>query len=291
MNILPKKRWHVRNKDNIARVRRDEEQAAEEERERQRRIALAEQESRTAALRDKARKRRRGEDDDDDDDTKSAIATVEESQKAVSHVNFFRELEEGKKIGGVNKDHEEEKRLEKEKYEKSIGLLTYLGQSVTESKDSKPWYINESKAKKQKTEESNNSTIDSKKKDKMDPMREMEKYLKTKKHKHKHKHRLKFETTNNKEISKHKHKHKHKHKDSKKDEERQKPTIEQLRAERIRREAAERFKVNRLLSGQSTESQPSTETLVEDRSSRRYNSQFNPDLVRKPKNRDYMWNV
>ncbi|KAF2349225.1 CBF1-interacting co-repressor CIR N-terminal domain [Trinorchestia longiramus] len=178
MNILPKKRWHVRTKDNIARVRRDEAKAAEEEKERERRAKLAEQEARTALLRqrartaeetsglpkidfigsgkseDKAAENSTTENSDDLSSNKNLDAFSSQINKPCAdiftesgNINFFKDLETG--VGSTNsltnKDHEAEERAEKEKYEKQIGLLTYLGQDTLEATKSKEWYHDSSR--------------------------------------------------------------------------------------------------------------------------------------------------
>ncbi|ODN04711.1 Leukocyte receptor cluster member 1 [Orchesella cincta] len=159
MNILPKKSWHVRTKQNIARVRRDEAKAAEEEKETQRRIALAAQESRTALLRERASKRLAGAsapsevEQEENGEVRSVeaaeevdtrfglpLASLRDVVQADGHVNFFQDVEGGKRQGGVNDEYEDEKRKEQEDYEKKIGYLVYLGQDSIEHSKNKPWY-------------------------------------------------------------------------------------------------------------------------------------------------------
>lgn len=139
MNILPKKRWHVRTRENIARVRKDEQEAASEAEERKQRVLRAEKEARTTLLRERAQKKY---------GITECVRTVtiqETGEGSTSndqkHVNFFEDLEEGKIVTTkTNVETEREEKEIREKYEKQIGYLTYLGQDTVETTGNIPWY-------------------------------------------------------------------------------------------------------------------------------------------------------
>jgi len=148
MNILPKKRWHVRTKENIERVRRDERQAAKELEEVERRSKLADQEARTKFLREKAKLKFGGgfegpapvASSDQDAKTDEKQASAVSIQEAGGHVNFFAHLEAGETTANTNKEHEEEKKKEQEDYEKKMGILVGLGQDSQELTGEKSWW-------------------------------------------------------------------------------------------------------------------------------------------------------
>lgn len=268
MNILPKKRWHVRTKQNIERVRRDEAKAAEEEKELQRRIKLAEQEARTDLLRKRARH-----------DAKNEEGTKElESSQKHQHVNFFEEIEEaGRYVGGSNKEYELEKKVEKEKFEKNIGLLTYLGQSSVEATGNAPWYTQPRNAKKRDADsDSDDETASKKYKDSIDPLNEMKRYLAHKK-------------TGNNETSYVSRKNEKPSKKFKPEKDSSKKTVEQLRAERLEREQMERERERQLLQKHKNGAKREEPVILDDRQ-RRYNSQFNPHLARQSLNKNQQKN-
>lgn len=194
MNILPKKKWHVRTKDNIERVRRDEAQAAEEAREVERRALLAEQEARTSLLRARARERLGHSNEEE-------LKTLEEPKEdeealigpslsdivpggdggvisSSGHVNFFQDLEEGQNSMKGNEEHEEEKKKEQEEYEKKVGYLTYLGQDTEELTGDQVWWKKlPSNRKEIVTEEQGKSSVGTKQKDFLDPLKDLRRHL------------------------------------------------------------------------------------------------------------------
>ncbi|VDM66818.1 unnamed protein product [Strongylus vulgaris] len=137
MNILPQKKWHVRTKENIARVRRDEAKAAQEEQDRLDRAIKAENERRLEALRAQAAKREanlepfslRG----------SSDATIASSS---GHVNLFQDLEQAElqNFGHGNKEYEEEKRKEQAEWDSKMGIQKAFAEGTKELNKEQEWY-------------------------------------------------------------------------------------------------------------------------------------------------------
>ncbi|XP_059813553.1 leukocyte receptor cluster member 1 [Hypanus sabinus] len=236
MNILPKKSWHVRSRDNVERVRRDEERAAAEERESKRRAALADQEARTEFLRKRAR---------------LSLPDVPTHEVVPVHqkLNLFSDLEGGKMEKVGSKEYEAERRQEKERRERALGLLTYLGQSASESQTAPPWYT-------QPPSLQEVTDTDVRLKRRMDPLRGMKEGLRG---------------GASREVGGR--------------TGRVGPATGQsgLRAERLRREEAERARAEALLRG--LEGRGRTEEQGDEGRAFAYNSQFHPELTRQHRKR------
>lgn len=102
---------------------------------------------------------------------------------AQGNINFFKDVEEGRQAGtATNKEHEAEKKAEQEKYEKSIGYLTYLGQDSVEAGGGRAWYELESGRVVRRDNDSDSKNcsdigeVGLKSKSKMDPIHDIIKY-------------------------------------------------------------------------------------------------------------------
>ncbi|CAL1611013.1 unnamed protein product [Knipowitschia caucasica] len=274
MNILPKKSWHVRNKDNVARVRKDEAQAAEEEREAKRRVERAEQEARTEYMRRKARCAL---------DAAGVTRTEgggESGGGTSEHLNLFPLEESSEKKG--NEEYIKDKKDEKEKQERAIGLLVSLGPQPGE--EVTPWYMKTSSEKSEESKESK-ETKESKESNKRTPLSEEER--------EKRQRRLKnlLDPLNDmrkglgiKDRKEHKSKKKEKH-DRGQKRIHGESSIERLRAERLQREAEERRRAQALIDQRKGKGKEDASKNINDRE-RPYNNAYFPELARKRQRRD-----
>ena len=143
-------------------------------------FSLQEQEARTALLRQRARGGTqeshlpKKEDPDGSPPKPTADIFTEEG-----NINFFKDLEKGAGHSATNKEHQEEERNEKEKYEKQIGLLKYLGQDTVELNKGKEWYQDSSQSvTKLLANKEGEEEVGLKNKQRIDPINDIIKYSK-----------------------------------------------------------------------------------------------------------------
>lgn len=284
MNILPKKRWHVRTKENIARVRKDEAEAAEKERQENARIENADREARLSVLKTKSKQKL----------LEAGVSETKVDESAIEHINLFADYDSA--IKNTNKEHDKELKEKKEDYEKKIGYLTYLGQDTNESLKKKNWYevapetsrflrpntVKETYNKlvlkdedgKPKTGKLDikNGEIGWKLKQSLDPIHTFKKYCHNKSEK------INNDSSRDKKVILNDRFKKHKHsKDDKKEK------LLKLREARLKRERHEKQKTEMFLTklNGTTDNASSSNKVPEiNKIKAKYNSQFNPELAR-----------
>ncbi|KAJ0178249.1 hypothetical protein K1T71_006072 [Dendrolimus kikuchii] len=285
MNILPKKRWHVRTKENIARVRRDEAQAADKDRQEKLRIEKADREARLNVLKQKSKDRL----------LHSNISKPEDQRD--EHINLFEDLDNA--IETTNKEHDQDIKNKQEEYEKKIGYLTYLGQDTNEAIGKKNWYEvlpstrlaqdndikdtydklvlkdADGKPKKKQVDEKDGE-IAWNAKQHLDPINSFKKYCYNIEKNHTKVSSVKSKI--NEYNPKIKEKHNKKHKESKGEKI---VKLQKLREARLKRERQEKYKTD-LFLGNLKDPCTSTSSLEKsvNKIKPKYNSQFNPELAR-----------
>ncbi|KLO18411.1 hypothetical protein SCHPADRAFT_123842 [Schizopora paradoxa] len=145
LNIAHHKSYHPYRRDNIERVRRDEEAARLKEEQEEGRMMVADAEARINLLRERAEtskkgKRRLEEEKERELLTKSTNEHIEETAKAKGHINFFEDLEMSSIAGAIQRSREADKLAKRggkdgkaQEDEKGVPL-------APSAKDLKPWY-------------------------------------------------------------------------------------------------------------------------------------------------------
>ncbi|CAG4947528.1 unnamed protein product [Parnassius apollo] len=281
--------WHVRTKENIARVRKDEAEAAEKERQEKLRIEVADREARLKLLKQKSKQRLQELDTIVSQQTLSAVKP--------EHINLFADLEHA--VTTTNKDHDLEEKKKKEEYEKKIGYLTYLGQDTNEALKKKNWYEvppeasrfsrcsdikdtydklvlkNQDGKPKKRELDIKDGEVCWRAKQKLDPMNSFKNLCSQK-----------CKTENEKNLSdlaeisdKNMFKEHMKIKKSKRELD-HKNKIQKLREARLKREQHERYRTEMYLKKLSGSETLSNEQPKQSKIKPKYNSQFNPELAR-----------
>ncbi|KAH8358479.1 hypothetical protein KR093_000452, partial [Drosophila rubida] len=298
--------WHVRTKENIARVRRDEAVAHEEEKKRLDKLQLAESEARINFLRRQTGVAEAKKTDDDSTGVSKTIRSAgEENSKLQTATattlpsgSFDLFADYKSHIKKSNKDLEKEKKEEQEKYEKQIGYLTYLGQDTNEALKVRSWY--EVAPAKRSSQIVDKEECNTKQKLSQDPLTLINALISTDKKTvaadvkrngvtFNEESRSKSKDHKNPKKSHKKHK-KHKHKSHKSDgiskelaSNAKADKLNRLRKERLLREAAEQRRQEQLFAqndadlpvNSSANTPAPTPRIVQ-----KYNSQFNPEFAK-----------
>ncbi|KAI8988228.1 hypothetical protein BDF20DRAFT_854572 [Mycotypha africana] len=245
MNILPHKSWHVYNKANVERVRKDEAKAAEEAKKKKDRADLAESEARLNLLRQRANTRLPPEDQ-----------LLREPQP-IEHINLFHDFEQKLER---NEEAEAERKVEEEKFDKRFTMYLDKG---TEKAD-EPWYV--------KTDRKEEKYIDPYK---FKSKQEQKRKVKDTSNKdddplHFIKKKLQQKNSNDRRDKKKSHRERHENDKSNNNCSNSSPTMEELRAKRYARERKEKARLQNLYLDHKEDQ----EDVIDERK-RGYNSQFN----------------